>query len=41
MLLAAEDVARPADLQVAHSDFKAGAKLGKFADGGEALLGNI
>ena len=38
-LLGAEDVARPADLQVAHGDAEAGPEVGVFLDGLEPLGG--
>ena len=41
VLLRAEYIARPAQFQVAHRDFKAGAELREFADGRQALLRNF
>ena len=40
-LLCAQKIARTADLKVAHRNFKARAKLGKLADGGQALFGDL
>src|SRR5699024_7136631 len=41
VLLAAENVARAADLQIAHRNLEAGAELRELADRREALLGNL
>ena len=40
-LFGAQQVACPANFQVAHGDFKAGAKFHIFADGAQALVGRF
>ena len=40
-LLRAEEVARAANFQVTHGDLEPGVELGKLADGGQALFGDL